>query len=222
MAEPTPIPTATASPAPTAEPTATPAPTTAPTAEPTASPAPVKEFPFKDVAKDSWYYPNVYYVWDKGIMDGMEKDLFAPDGTTTRAQFAMVIYRMAGKPDASNLRCPFTDLTANWYKDAVIWCYNNGVVNGTSATTFDPESSITREQMVAMLYRYSGDTVKNTDAVKAFSDATNISEYAVPAVAWAVQNSIVNGMGDGTFAPQGNSTRAQLAAVLSRYMELKK
>ncbi len=219
-AKPTPTPTATVEPTPT--PTASPAPTAEPTAEPTASPEPAKEFPFKDVAKGIWYYPNVYYVWDNGIMEGMEKDIFAPDGTTTRAQFAAVIYRMANKPDASSLRCPFTDLTASWYKDAVAWCYNNGVVNGTSATTFDPDSSITREQMVAMLYRYSKQTVSNTDAVKAFSDTASISEYAVPAVAWAVQNSIVNGMGNGTFSPQGLSTRAQLAAVLNRYMELKK
>ncbi|MBQ1363133.1 MAG: S-layer homology domain-containing protein, partial [Oscillospiraceae bacterium] len=98
----------------------------------------------------------------------------------------------------------------------------NNVVNGTSATTFDPDSNITREQMVAMLYRYSKQTVQSTDAVKAFKDAGSITEYAVPAVAWAVQNGIVNGMGNGTFAPQGLSTRAQLAAVLNRYMELKK
>jgi hypothetical protein len=104
----------------------------------------------------------------------------------------------------------------------VTWCYNNYVVNGTSATTFAPNSSITREQMVTMLYRYSRQTAQSTDALKAFKDAGSISEYAVPAVAWAVQNHIVNGMGNGTFAPQGLSTRAQLAAVLNRYMELRK
>ena len=215
-----PQPTATPTPTATVEPTTEP--TTQPTAEPTASPAPVKEFPFKDVAKGSWYYPNVYYVWEKGIMEGVSPDTFAPDMTTSRAQFAAVIYRMAGSPDASNLRCPFTDLTADWYKAAVTWCYNNGVVNGTSATTFEPNANITREQMVTMLYRYSKQTVANTDAVKAFSDAASISEFAVPAVDWAVQNKIVNGIGDGTFAPLGIATRDQLAAVLNRYMELKK
>ncbi len=217
-----PQPTATVEPTPTATVEPTPAATVEPTAEPTASPEPAKEFPFKDVAKDSWYYPKVYYVWEHNIMEGVGGSLFAPDATTTRAQFAAVIYRMAGKPDVSNMRSPFTDLKADWYQDAVTWCYNNRVVNGTSATTFDPDSNITREQMVAMLYRYSKQTVQNTDALKAFADAGSISEYAVPAVAWAVQNSIVKGMGDGTFAPQGLSTRAQLAAVLNRYMELKK
>ena len=221
-AEPTPSATVEPTPAATAEPTATPAPTTQPTAEPTVSPAPAKEFPFKDVAKGSWYYPNVYYVWEKGIMEGISPDTFAPNMTTSRAQFAAVIYRMAGSPDASNMRCPFTDLTADWYKAAVVWCYNNGVVNGTSATTFEPNANITREQMVTMLYRYSKDKVSNTDAVKIFTDAASISEFAVPAVAWAVRNGIVNGIGDGTFAPKGISTRSQLAAVLNRYMELKK
>ena len=183
---------------------------------------PAKECPFTDVVKSIWYFPNVCYVWAHNIMEGVGGTRFAPDANTTRAQFASVIYRMAGKPDVSNMRSPFADLKAGWYQDAVTWCYNNNVVNGTSATTFDPDSNITREQMVAMLYRYSKQTVQSTDAVKAFKDANSISKYAVPAVAWAVQNHIVNGMGNGTFAPQGLSTRAQLAAVLNRYMELRK
>ena len=108
-------------PEPTATVEPTPAATAEPTAEPTASPEPAKEFPFKDVARNSWYYPNVYYVWEKGIMEGVRPDAFAPDATTTRAQFAAVIYRMAGKPDVSNMRSPFTDLTAGWYQDAVTW-----------------------------------------------------------------------------------------------------
>lgn len=190
--------------------------------QPTVSPEPAKELPFKDVAKNSWYYSNVKYVWEHNIMEGVGGNRFAPDAATTRAQFAAVIYRMAGKPDVSNMRCPFTDLTADWYRDAVTWCYNNYVVNGTSATTFAPNSSITREQMVTMLYRYSRQTAQSTDALKAFTDANRISKYAMPAVAWAVQNGIVNGMGDGTFGPQRFTTRAQLAAVLNRFMELKK
>ena len=155
-------------------------------------------------------------------MNGMTETTFVPAGTTTRAQFATVIYRMAGSPKVDGLKCPFTDLTASWYKDAVIWCYNNAVVNGTSTTTFTPGANITREQMVAMLYRYSKDSVVDLSGVKQFSDAGKISGYAVPAVAWAVDHSIVNGMGNGTFAPKGESTRSQLAAVLNRYMELKK
>ncbi len=211
-------------PAPTPTPTATPDPTPMPTAAPDPTPAPAKTFPFRDVAANAWYFPNVYYVWEHSIMDGMEPDLFAPDGTTTRGQFATVIYRMADKPavtDAQRAACPFKDLVQDWYKDAVVWCYANGVVNGTSDTTFTPGANITREQMVAMLYRYSGDTAVNPAVLAQFKDYTQISDYAIPAVIWAVENNIVNGMGDGTFTPQGNSTRAQLAAVLSRYMVLK-
>ena len=155
-------------------------------------------------------------------MEGISADTFAPDMNTSRAQFATVIYRMADKPpvtDAQRAACPFKDLTADWYKDAVVWCFANGVVNGTSATTFEPDANITREQMVTMLYRYSKETVTDTAPAMLFTDSSRISEFAVPAVAWAVQNQIVNGVGDGSFAPQGISTRSQLAAVLSRYMQ---
>ena len=154
-------------------------------------------------------------------MEGVGGTRFAPDANTTRAQFASVIYRMAGKPDVSNMRSPFADLKAGWYQDAVTWCYNNNVVNGTSATTFDPDSNITREQMVAMLYRYSKQTVQSTDAVKAFKDANSISKYAVPAVAWAVQNHIVNGMGNGTFQPSSASSIADSTASYFRLRVLK-
>ena len=157
-------------------------------------------------------------------MEGISPDTFAPDMTTSRAQFATVIYRMAGKPpvtDAQRAACPFKDLTADWYKDAVVWCYANGVVNGTSATTFTPDANITREQMVAMLYRYSKDTAVNPMVLMQFSDYLTISDYAIPAVIWAVENNIINGVGDGLLAPRGDSTRAQLAAVLSRYMAKK-
>ncbi len=221
-AAPTPTPTAEPTPTPTVAPT--PTPTVEPTPTPTASPAPTRVFPFKDVAQGAWYYPNVYYVWENDIMEGIAPDTFAPDMTTSRAQFATVIYRMAGKPpvtDAQRAACPFKDLKADWYRDAVVWCYANGVVNGTSDTTFTPDINITREQMVAMLYRYSKDTAVNPMVLMQFSDYLTISDYAIPAVIWAVENNIINGVGDGLLAPRGDSTRAQLAAVLSRYMAKK-
>ena len=188
----------------------------APTPDP--DPQPGKTFPFTDVAKDSWYYDSVYYVWDNGIMDGMTATTFVPQGTTTRAQLATVLYRMEGKPavsDADRAACPFTDLTADWYRDAVAWAYKAGVVNGVSATRFDPNAAVTREQMVAMLYRWKGSPEAGSD-LSMFSDSAAISAYARPAVVWAVSNGIVTGMGDGTFQPKGSATRAQLAAILSR------
>jgi hypothetical protein len=188
--------------------------------EPQPSDDPAPEFPFKDVQPSDWFYDYVYYVWDSEIMKGVSTDTFAPQAKTTRAQFATVLYRMADSPDVTDedrANCHYGDLKADWYRDAVIWAYGEGVVKGISDTVFDPDAQITREQMVTMLYRYAGETAKNTD-LSAFTDSAAISEYARPAVAWAVENAIVNGMGDGTFQPKGNATRAQLAAILTRYM----
>ena len=182
---------------------------------------PKAQFPFTDVKDIAWYYPDVYYVWENGIMQGMSATTFAPNGSTTRAQFATVLYRMANTPTVTAedaAKCPFTDLKADWYHDAVIWAYHNGVVKGTSATTFTPDENITREQMVAMLWRYDGEKAASTN-INGFTDAAAISDYARPAVAWAVENGIVNGMADGSFQPKGTATRAQLAAILHRYME---
>ena len=181
---------------------------------------PAKEFPFTDVHPDNWFYDSVYYVWENDIMNGMTDTTFVPQGVTTRAQFATVLYRMEGSPavsDADRAACPFTDLTADWYRDAVVWAHKNGVVKGVTDTTFVPNASITREQMVTMLYRYQGSPASSGDLSR-FKDAGSISEYARPAVAWAVENGIVNGMTADTFQPKGSATRAQLAAILSRYM----
>ena len=99
----------------------------------------------------------------------------------------------------------------------MIWAYNAGVVTGTTPTTFSPNASVTREQLVTMLFRYSG-AAAPTGNLNQFTDANRVSAYAVPAVIWAVQNGIVNGMGDGTFNPKGQATRAQLAKILHMYL----
>ena len=117
--------------------------------------------------------------------------------------------------------CPFTDLTADWYADAVVWAYDAKVVNGVSATEFDPGAEITREQMVAMLCRYSGETGAAGDLSK-IKDADKIAEYAKPAVAWAVNNGVVTGFTDGTFQPQLSATREQMAAIMARFDKLSK
>ena len=175
-------------------------------------------FPFKDVPSTRWYYPDVYYCWENGLMTGMSADTFAPEGTTTRAQFVTVLYRMAGSPSIEGLTCPFTDVKkGSWYENAVIWGYNSGVINGTSATTFSPDASVTREQLTTMLFRYSGEA-EPVGTLDQFTDASRVSAYAVPAVVWGVQNGIINGMGDGTFNPKGDATRAQLARILHMYL----
>ncbi len=186
-----------------------------------ADPTPVNPtptgLPFTDVAASDWFYNDVKYCYDNGLMTGMGNNRFEPYGTTTRAQFATVLYRMAGSPNVGGMSCPFSDVPANsWYRSAVIWAFNNGIVKGTSETTFTPDASITREQMVSMLYRYSG-SKEVTGNLNMFSDKDRVSDYAVPAVIWAVQNKIVSGMGNGTFYPQGYATRGQLAKVLHAY-----
>ena len=180
----------------------------------------VPVFPFTDVNTNNWFYNDVYYCWENGIMDGMTNTTFDPQGTTTRAQFATVLYRMANQPDVTGMTCPFTDVKAgSWYEKAVLWAYNQKVVDGVTETTFDPNASITREQMVTMLYRYSGAEAP-TGTLDQFTDASRIGAYAVPAVTWAVQNNIVNGVTDTTFEPKGNATRAQLAKVLHMYLTM--
>ena len=190
--------------------------------DPQPAETPERAFPFKDVQPGDWFYDSVYYVWDNDVMQGMTDSRFDPQGQTTRAQFATVLYRMEGSPavsDSDRNACPFTDLTSDWYRDAVVWAYKNGVVKGVSATAFEPNAPITREQLVSMLYRYKGSPASSADLSR-FKDNASISAYARPAVAWAAENGIVSGMPDGTFQPKGNATRAQLAAILTRFMTL--
>ncbi len=199
------------------EPTAT-EPTEPTTTEPTGT-EPAAQFPFVDVTKEgNWSYDDIYYVWEHGLMNGMTPTTFEPKATTTRGMFATVLYRMAGSPEVTEAQkkaCPFTDLTADWYQDAVVWAYDAKVVNGVSEKEFAPGQEITREQLVAMLYRFSG--AKDGGDLSKITDAGTISEYAKPAVGWAVANGIVAGFPDGSFQPQGNATREQMAAIIARF-----
>lgn len=170
-------------------------------------------FPFTDVPRTSWYYPEVYYVWSHNLMSGMSDTIFAPNSETTRAQFAQVLYRLAGTPSVDGQNTPFTDLKADWYRDAITWAYNNGIAGGTSKTTFSPDQVITRQQMVAMIYHFKGDPKVSGD-LSMFKDGDSISGYAKQAVIWAAENEVISGFEDGTFRPTGVATRAQLATIL--------
>ena len=171
--------------------------------------------PFKDVKEGSWYYDHVKYCYDNGLMEGMTKDTFAPLSNTTRAQFATVLWRLAGKepPKGDN---PFTDCQKHWAKDAITWAYENEIVNGMDAKTFAPNDNVTREQMVAMLYRYMKNPAVTGD-LSAFKDAGSVSGYAVNAFIWATQNGIVEGRTADTLAPKEFATRAELATILHRF-----
>ena len=180
-----------------------------------------KPMPFTDVDSGAWYYNYVKYAWDNGLMKGMTADTFAPDATMTREMFATIIYRMAGTPSVEGMTMPFTDVPTTGYAyNAILWAYNNGVVKGTSDTTFAPGDSITRAQTVTMLYRYAKSPA--VTGTLSFTDAASIASWAYDAVLWASQNKIVNGYPTGGFGPDDTTTRGQMAKILQGFCELQK
>lgn len=184
--------------------------------------APVSGLPFGDVKSADWFYNDVKYVYEKGIMAGTAADVFAPNATTTRAMIVTILYRLEGSPAVTGTSA-FVDVPAGqWYTDAVNWAAANQIVKGTSATTFAPNDSITREQMAAILYRYAQykgyDVTKKAD-LSGYSDNGQVSAYAKDALAWANAAKLINGVTNTTLAPQGNATRAQVSAILHRFCD---
>ena len=178
--------------------------------------------PFTDVKSGDWFYEAVQYVYDKGMMTGVSADRFAPASTTTRGMIVTILYRLENEPAVSG-ELPFTDVEAGaWYANAVAWAAANDIVNGTSATTFAPNSPITREQMAAILYRYAaykGYDVSQKADLSGYTDAASISGYAKDALAWANAQKLITGVTDTTLNPQGSATRAQVATILMRLCE---
>ena len=184
--------------------------------------APVSGLPFGDVKSADWFYNDVKYVYEKGMMAGTAADVFAPNATTTRAMIVTILYRLEGSPAVTGTNA-FADVPAGqWYTDAVNWAAANQIVKGTSATTFAPNASITREQMAAILYRYAQykgyDVTKKAD-LSGYSDNGQVSTYAKDALAWANAAKLINGVTNTTLAPQGNATRAQVSAILHRFCD---
>lgn len=182
----------------------------------------VSGLPFKDVKTADWFYNDVKYVYEKGMMAGTAADVFAPNATTTRAMIVTILYRLEGSPAVTGTSA-FVDVPAGqWYTDAVNWAAANQIVKGTSATTFAPNDSITREQMAAILYRYAQykgyDVTKKAD-LSGYSDNGQVSAYAKDALAWANAAKLINGVTNTTLAPQGNATRAQVSAILHRFCD---
>ena len=178
--------------------------------------------PFTDVKSGDWFYEAVQYVYDKGMMTGVSADRFAPASTTTRGMIVTILYRLENEPAVSG-GSAFTDVeSGTWYADAVAWAAANDIVNGTSATTFAPNSPITREQMAAILYRYAaykGYDVSQKADLSGYTDAASISGYAKDALAWANAQKLITGVTDTTLNPQGSATRAQVATILMRLCE---
>lgn len=180
------------------------------------------KLPFSDVRIADWFYNDVKYVYEKGMMSGTAADVFAPNATTTRAMIVTILYRLEGSPAVTGTSS-FVDVPAGqWYTDAVNWAAANQIVKGTSATTFAPNDSITREQMAAILYRYAQykgyDVTKKAD-LSGYSDNGQVSAYAKDALAWANAAKLINGVTNTTLAPQGNATRAQVSAILHRFCD---
>lgn len=178
--------------------------------------------PFTDVSGDSWYASYVDYAYNNKLMAGTSDTTFAPNQIMTRGMLVTVLHSIAEKPSHSGNN-PFSDVGDSWYTNAVLWCYENGIVAGTSETTFDPDSSITREQMVAIMFKFAAvnklDTSSRAD-LSGYVDAENISSYAKDAFSWAVAKGVISGTDDKTLSPQDGATRAECAVVLQRYHEL--
>ena len=181
---------------------------------------------FTDVTKN-WAYPGIQYCVTHGIMGGMGDGTFAPTGTTTRAQIVQILYNLEGTPAVSGTT-PFTDLTANWYKPAILWAYQNNVVAGTSPTTFDPEGPVTREQIAVILTEYMFHVLKMNRTwtpadLSTFPDGAQVSGWAKEAMQDAVALGLINGTKapDGLvyLDPQGSAARQQVATILMNFCQ---
>ena len=181
---------------------------------------------FTDVTKN-WAYPGIQYCVTHGIMGGMGNGTFAPTGTTTRAQIVQILYNLEGTPAVSGTT-PFTDLTANWYKPAILWAYQNNVVAGTSPTTFDPEGPVTREQIAVILTEYMFNVLKMNRTwtpadLSTFPDGAQVSGWAKEAMQDAVALGLINGTKapDGLvyLDPQGSAARQQVATILMNFCQ---
>jgi len=181
---------------------------------------------FADVDKDLWYHDAIDYVAAEGIMNGVSETTFAPDENTTRAQLATMLWRLAGSP-TGNPDTKFQDLDAeqSWYHEAVKWAYAEGIIKGRSETEFDPNAFVTRQEMVTMFCRFYNPVGFNwlpKDYLNIYPDAASVELWAWDAMYWAVTVGLIKGnVVDGTTVldPAGNTTRAQMATVLMRYIE---
>ena len=176
---------------------------------------------FTDVEENGWYHTGVDFMVRNGFMNGVADDAFDVDGNLTRAQLVAILYRIAGEPESTATN-PFADVAdGQWYTNAVIWAAENGIVKGVNTTTFAPNDQITREQIATILFRYAK-AEKVEGKLAGFPDAEKVSDYAADAMAWAVEQGLINGISESDgktyLAPQETATRAQIAVILMRYL----
>ena len=182
---------------------------------------PEVKLPFTDVSTSDWFYDDVAFVYENGLFSGTDSRSFSPNASMTRAMLVTVLYRLEGEPTVTG-RSSFTDVrSGTYYEKAVIWAAANGIVTGTDSTSFSPDAKVTREQLAAILYRYAQYRKLDTDAsakLNSFTDADSVSAYASEALGWAVSEGLINGA-SGKLMPKGDATRAQVAAILHRFVK---
>ena len=180
------------------------------------------ELPFIDVHEEDWFFDAVYDIYHKNLMDGTSSITFEPFLTTTRSMMVTILWRLEGEPLVDDAAA-FEDVEKDtWYTEAINWGASVNVITGYSDKAFGPNDIVTREQLATILYRYAdvmGYGTSGGASLNRFSDVDNVSGYAVEAMGWAVENGLIGGMGDGTLAPQGSATRAQVATILMRFVE---
>lgn len=180
--------------------------------------------PFNDVDKDYWYYDDVIDAVKKGLFNGTGSNTFAPNAPITRGMFITVLYRADGEPEV-NATLPFTDIAENsYYAKAVIWAQQNGIVFGVSETEFAPNKNITREQIAAIMFRYAkykgyDVSVGESTNILSYTDAEDVSEYAAEAVQYVVGSGLMKGKTETTINPRDKATRAEIAAILNRFID---
>ena len=175
--------------------------------------------PFADVAANAWYYDAVRYVYENGVMTGMSQTVFSPDTNLTRAQMVQILYNLEGRPAVSG--GSFSDVAADaWYASAVAWAKSTGVVLGYDESTFGPEDTLTRAQAAVILMRYAQYKGADTTARAAlsFADASAVPDWATDAMQWCVARGLLQGTDTGALLPNGTATRAQIAAIMTRYL----
>ena len=182
---------------------------------------PEVKLPFTDVSTSDWFYDDVAFVYKNGLFSGTDSRSFSPNASMTRAMLVTVLYRLEGEPTVTG-RSSFTDVRSGaYYEKSVIWAAANGIVTGTDSTSFSPDAKVTREQLAAILYRYAQYRKLATDAsakLNSFTDADSVSAYASEALGWAVSEGLINGA-SGKLMPKGDATRAQVAAILHRFVK---
>ena len=179
--------------------------------------------PFKDVDTGKWYHVSIDYVLTHSIMNGVSGTSFAPNSNLTRGMLVQILFNLEGKPQSAS--ASFSDVKVDaWYAKAIGWAAANKVVTGYADGTFRPNAAVTREQAAAILYRYAQSKGIDVSAgedtnILSYADALQASEYAIPALQWAVGASVLNGKSGNLLAPTGTATRAEIAAIMQRWCE---